>query len=221
MLLRLWHDVQAHHTGNIDNFAQLRQDCHPWSIHRGHNPLGPLIQGTDGNFYGVTQYFGRYGHGTVFKSTQRGVVTTLHNFCPDACFDGPAPTGPLVEATNEDFYGTAIDGTHNAGKVFKISPGGKFGNVYNFCAQANCTDGAFPNGVVQANDGNFYGMTDIGGTSGNCVSLYPGCGTVFRLTPGGKLTTLHNFDGADGKNPGNGLLQLTSGTFVGIAGGGT
>ena len=52
-------------------------------------------------------------------------------------------------------------------------------------------DGATPNaGLVQASDGNFYGTTYAGGTSGNCQG---GCGTVFRITPGGTLTTLHNF----------------------------
>jgi uncharacterized repeat protein (TIGR03803 family) len=44
---------------------------------------------------------------------------------------------------------------------------------------------------VQATDGNFYGMTYYGGASSNCTD---GCGTVFKITPGGTLTTLHSFD---------------------------
>ena len=46
-------------------------------------------------------------------------------------------------------------------------------------------------GLVQASDGNFYGTTLGGGANG-------GYGTVFKITPGGTLTTLHSFDGADG-----------------------
>jgi uncharacterized repeat protein (TIGR03803 family) len=36
----------------------------------------------------------------------------------------------------------------------------------------------------------FYGTTYYGGGSGNCVE---GCGTVFKITPNGTLTTLHAF----------------------------
>ena len=42
-----------------------------------------------------------------------------------------------------------------------------------------------------------------------------GCGTVFKMTPTGTLTTLHRFDGADGGNPMAGLLHGTDGNFYG------
>src|SRR6202011_4240342 len=64
----------------------------------------------------------------------------------------------------------------------------------------NGTDGANPayGPLVQGLDGNFYGTTAIGGTSTICSG---GCGTVFKITAGGKLTTLHSFDGSDGEYP--------------------
>jgi uncharacterized repeat protein (TIGR03803 family) len=80
------------------------------------------------------------------------------------------------------------------------------------------TDGASPYaGLVQATDGNFYGTTYAGGTSGNCQG---GCGTVFRITPAGTLTTLHSFDWYDGASPTGALVQGNDGNFYGTTYGG-
>jgi uncharacterized repeat protein (TIGR03803 family) len=84
------------------------------------------------------------------------------------------------------------------GTVFKITPAGKLTTLYNFCSQTNCTDGYEPlAGLAQARNGNLYGTTISGGANGLG-------GTVFEITPAGKLTTLysfcsraHCFDGAD------------------------
>jgi uncharacterized repeat protein (TIGR03803 family) len=47
--------------------------------------------------------------------------------------------------------------------------------------------------IIQASDGNFYGTTESGGINlGLCASsgdFAPGCGTVFKITPSGKLMT--------------------------------
>ena len=54
-------------------------------------------------------------------------------------------------------------------------------------------DGGSPEAaLVQGVDGNFYGTTDLGGT-GRCIPGGEGCGTVFQITAGGKLTTLYKF----------------------------
>ena len=75
------------------------------------------------------------------------------------------------------------------------------------------TDGNNPQaGLIQATDGNFYGTTFSGGTSNYCDS---GCGTVFKMTPSGSLTTLHSFSGTDGYNVYAGLVQGTDGNFYG------
>jgi len=75
------------------------------------------------------------------------------------------------------------------------------------------TDGSEPYaGLVQATNGNFYGTTVYGGA--NCVPD-GGCGTIFKITPGGALTTLHSFDVTDGENPETGLTQDTNGKFYG------
>jgi uncharacterized repeat protein (TIGR03803 family) len=46
----------------------------------GINPQGGLVQGNDGNFYGVTEYGGTNRLGTVFQVTTNGTLTTLVSF---------------------------------------------------------------------------------------------------------------------------------------------
>jgi uncharacterized repeat protein (TIGR03803 family) len=67
---------------------------------------------------------------------------------------------------------------------------------------------------VQATDGNLYGAAYEGGTGtgGICTS---GCGTVFKTTLSGGLTTLHNFDLTDGADPAAQLVQAEDGTLYG------
>jgi uncharacterized repeat protein (TIGR03803 family) len=77
------------------------------------------------------------------------------------------------------------------------------------------TDGGNPDAVlVQGRDGNLYGTTLQGGT-GTCAG-YTGCGSVFKISPSGKLTTLHTFTGADGAQP-HGVVLATDGNYYGAA----
>jgi len=174
-----------------------------------------LIQGTDGNFYGTTS-FGGLGFGTVFKITPAGTLTTLYSFCSQAgCPDGDSPQARLVQGTDGSFYGSTVYGGSNAtngGTVFKITPFGQLTTLYSFCSQTDCADGSQPlEALIQASDGNFYGVTDGGGGSTSCTY---GCGTVFKITPAGILTTLHAFSSGDGSFP-TGLVQGTDGNLYG------
>jgi uncharacterized repeat protein (TIGR03803 family) len=124
----------------------------------------------------------------------------------------------LVQYTDGDFYGTtAAGGANDKGTLFRITPAGKLTTLYSFCAQTKCTDGASPGQLVLGNDGNFYGFTASGGA--NCQELSnPGCGTVFKMTPTGSLTTLYSFcvrtNCADGWTP-DALVQGADGNFYG------
>jgi uncharacterized repeat protein (TIGR03803 family) len=83
-----------------------------------------------------------------------------------------------------------------------------FGALYSFTGS---TDGAAPSAnLIQASDGNFYGVTN-GGDVGTDY------GTVFRITPNGTETVLHNFStaGGDGVNPNGALVQDSMGNFYG------
>jgi uncharacterized repeat protein (TIGR03803 family) len=191
----------------------------------GSNGAGPhaLVQGTDGNFYGTTQGGGTNNSGTVFQLKPGGALTTLYNFCLQPnCADGANPMAGLVQGADGNFYGTTAYGGVNqncegetCGTVFVISPSGNLGTIYSFCSQRNCADGSAPfAGLVQGTDGDFYGTT-LNGGSNNCME---GCGTIFRISPWGGLTTLYRFPQA--ANPGTPLVQGTDGNFYGTAGGG-
>lgn len=116
----------------------------------------------------------------------------------------------LVQGTDGDFYGTTdVGGAYGYGAIFKICSSGKLVTLYSFCAAGYpCADGYEPEaGLVQDGGGNFYGTTSAGGANGD--------GTVFQITPAGKLTTLHSFDGTDGSYPEAGLVVATNGDIYG------
>lgn len=190
--------------------------CSQTACADGGYPTG-LVQGSDGSFYGTAQpVAGRaITYGTVFKITAAGKLTTLHTFCSlPNCQDGYGPTGPLVQGSDGNFYGTTLSG--GGGVVFKITPTGTLTTLYTFCSKPGCTDGRYPNGgLIQATDGNFYGTTSAGGDQSIANCTYQGCGTIFEITPTGAFSTLHTFVSTDGQNPYAGLLQRTDGTFYG------
>jgi uncharacterized repeat protein (TIGR03803 family) len=199
----------------------------------GAGPWAGLIQATDGNFYGTTGSGGAMGGGTVFKITAKGKLTTLYSFCSKpSCTDGAVPIAGLVQGSDGSFYGTASQGGRQSGNcfngcgtVFRITAQGKFSTMYRFCSQMNCVDGFAPfAGLTQGTDGDFYGATDAGGAFLNCGYGTVGCGTIFKITPSGKLTTLHSFcaqsNCPDGVGPDVGLTQGTDGNIYGTTVGG-
>jgi uncharacterized repeat protein (TIGR03803 family) len=188
----------------------------------GAEPFARVIQAVNGKFYGTTLAGGSTSKsdGTVFKITSSGTPTTLYRFCSQTnCADGSVPSAGLVQAADGNFYGTTPSGgAHLAGTVFKITPGGVLTTLYSFCSVTKCADGSTPRSeLIQATDGNLYGTTNEGGiTNSNCTH---GCGTVFKITIGGALTTLHSFCAqahcADGSHPNAALVQATDGNFYG------
>ena len=144
---------------------------------------------------------------------------------------GRSPVAPLIQGPDGNFYGTTQSGgttlndplcsPFGCGTVFKVTPSGTVTTLYNFCSKNNCADGTEPfAGLVLGTNGNFYGTTFSGGANDNR-------GTVFEITPQGKLTTLHSFcsqtDCPDGAQPLSGLTLGTDGNFYGttIGGGST
>jgi uncharacterized repeat protein (TIGR03803 family) len=184
----------------------------------GYGANAGLVQATNGYLYGTTKTGGAYGYGAVFKITPSGTLTTIYSFCArSGCPDGELPLSGLVQGTNGYLYGTTAAGgaNGNLGTVFKITPSGTLTTVYSFCSQSGCADGDDPvAGLVQATDGNFYGTTDYGG-----AGKYGSGGTVFKITPSGKLTTLYSFCSqsrcTDGEYPYTALVQATNGDFYG------
>jgi uncharacterized repeat protein (TIGR03803 family) len=100
-----------------------------------------------------------------------------------------------------------MGGANERGIIYQITQSGTFKKIYDFCSQPSCADGSFPlPELIQATDGNLYGVTQSGGANN--------FGTIFQLTTSGVLTTLHSFDNADGAIP-NALVQFTDGKLYG------
>jgi uncharacterized repeat protein (TIGR03803 family) len=171
----------------------------------GENPVGGLVQGSDGSFYGTTDYGGTYTNfGTMFRISASGALTSLYSFTGGD--DGSLPYAGLVQGSDGNFYGTT-----DIGIVFKISTNevlARFGAI---------NDGWVNEaGLVQGSDGNFYGTTLYGGTG----SVEFGGGTVFKISASGVYTSLYSFtDGTDGAWPTAGLVQGSDGNFYGTTSG--
>ncbi len=125
----------------------------------------------------------------------------------------------LIQSRDGNFYGTArVGGASDSGTIFRITPTGQLSLIYSFCAAPpNCLNGSIPEApLVLGTDGDLYGTTWWGGAG--CEF----CGTVFKITQQGELTTLHSFctlpNCADGDTPQAGLVQGTDGNFYGTTG---
>jgi uncharacterized repeat protein (TIGR03803 family) len=174
----------------------------------GANPLGTLVRDADGNLFGAAPALDSGGtiKGTVFKLAPDGTLTVLHTFTGGR--DGSLPRGGLLMDNAGNLFGSASAGGDSGnGTVFEITKSGRFKRLYSFTGRL---DGNSPNGgLVQDPDGNIYGTTQSG----------PGrnfLGTVFKLSPAGRLTVLHSFKGLrDGAVPFAGLIRDSTGTLYG------
>jgi len=170
----------------------------------GSEPEAGLVLGTDGNFYGTTVTGGTNNLGTVFRVTPVGALTTLYSFDQT---DGSGPCAPLIQGNSGDFYSTTFDGgTSGYGTIFKITPAGKLTTLYDFTGADNALVCA---SLLQAANGSFYGTTANDGGFGR------GNGTIYELTLAGAFSTVLTFNGSDGANPQDGLVQTADGNFYG------
>jgi uncharacterized repeat protein (TIGR03803 family) len=173
----------------------------------GVEPAASLVEGSDGEFYGTTEYGGS-GSGSIFKVTSSGVLTPLYQVPPPPDDVYAAENGPpsaLALGADGNFYGTTTYGGSNyVGSVFEITPTGDCTTLYSFRFES---DGAYPlNGLIRGRDGIFYGTASQGGPGTN--------GTIFRIAPSGKFSRLSSFNGQNGSEP-NWLIQGREGMFYG------
>jgi len=177
-------------------------------------PLSAVTEGPDGTLYGTTNV----GAGDVFpftgcvyKLAPGGAVTMLHAFTPDDG-DGGGPRGKLVFGADGFLYGTTSGGgVHGEGTIFRIATDGSgyevLDSFYKFLPGPEYT----VSGLLLATDGNFYGVSELGGSAG--------AGTVYRRTPAGDVQMLHSFDPTvDGRTPyWSPLIQARDGGLYGTA----
>jgi len=190
----------------------------------GGNPFAGLVVDKEGNLYGTAAGGGTLtglcglgiGCGIVFKLDTDGNETVLHSF---SGLDGSVPLAGLVMDRDGNLYGTTafggssfVDNRADSGNgtVFKVDSQGNETVLHSFM---NVPDGLEPSaGLIMDKDGNLYGTTTSGGSSGG--------GTVFKVDRYGDETVLYSFTGPDGANPSAGLVMDREGNLYGTTAGG-
>ena len=193
----------------------------------GQNPQTGLVQGLDGSLYGTTDFGGVAGQGTVFSLTAAGGYSVLHSFgdgtvANDASDPTPAQaqfTPTLIAGPDGNCYGmTEFGGFTNRGALFQITPAGVVTILHSFGDGTVSDDGIYPTGnLILGVDGNIYGLTGLGGASGN--------GTLFKVIlnpvaplivspapPGGAFNAPYSFTYQARGIPAP-TISLTSGTL--------
>src|SRR6266566_7823887 len=150
------------------------------------NPLGGLVKGTDGNFYGTTSdnSSANINFGTVFRIAPDGTFTNIYRFSGGD--DGAWPQLGLLLGRDGNFYDTAHHGANGWGTIFRISTSGNFLTL----AALDSLSGLPASLLVAGSDGNFYCV----GTSGSGINL----GSVFNVMPAGSVNVLASFAGTNG-----------------------
>src|SRR5215470_716378 len=179
------------------------------SFTAGGIPKGSLLQTSDGKIYGTSYSGGLFGRGSVFMLMTDGsggwIFSTLHSFND---IDGSLPIAGLIQAKDGNFYGTtSAGGEHGGGgTVFRIDSSGNLTTLHTF--DASNYEGASPAApLIQAQDGDFYGTTTVGGANF--------LGTVFKIDASGTFSTLHSFNYPEGTNPNACLVQGKDGQLYG------
>jgi uncharacterized repeat protein (TIGR03803 family) len=180
-----------------------------WSFKGGTDgavPQAPIVQGTDGNFYGTTSADGTvdYGYSALFKITPTGTLTTARAFIAQSSGLGTSLAsclnGGVVQGSDGNFYGTTYS------SVFKMTPGGTVTTLF-----SNATDDTeipVP-GVVLGNDGNLYATV---------LFTQNGAGEITKIIPGVSTTPLCLFPWTNGVDPAGPLIQGIDGNFYGTTG---
>jgi uncharacterized repeat protein (TIGR03803 family) len=166
----------------------------------GAYPLGLIAQGRDGNLYSTTAQSYKKD-GTIFQLTPAGALTVMHVFQGKYA---SRPEGGLTLGRDGNLYGTTgFGGKPGAGTFFKLTQKGHFIKVMNFPRNEYR-----PSMLTLGNAGNFFGLTQFGGDRDQ--------GTIYKVNRDATLTTLHRFNGQDGKYPYSALVQANDGHLYGV-----
>jgi len=188
--------------------------CRQSNCSDGSEPVTGVVADSAGNLYGTTFSGGANDYGAVFKLASDGTETVLHSFCqPKSCEDGANPSSGVIMDSGGNLYGSTLlggTGSDNCGVVYKIAADGTETILHDFSG----TDGCTPAGLAFDGNGNILGVTSSGGSGAKCPS--EGCGTVFKLAPGGTETVLLNFWKTSlGRMPVDPLTRDPSGNWYG------
>jgi len=162
-------------------------------------PVNNIVQGRDGNMYGMGLYCGTNNTGAVYKISPNGAESIIYSFPSNwsFCFSG------LTLGSDGNLYGTCFSTPGGNGGVFKLTTAGVFTDLHDFTGVSGDTEPIYA--PIQAADGNYYGTT----------GYYPySCGNIYQMTPAGVYKNLHTFSGSD-CGPASSLIQASDGNLYG------
>ncbi|MDB6076282.1 MAG: 3-carboxymuconate cyclase, partial [Akkermansiaceae bacterium] len=159
-----------------------------------------LVQARDGNLYAITLGNGGDKTGVILKRAASGAFTPLVRFTAPGASGAP---GDLIQGVDGFYYGTSPEAASGLGIVFRLTLAGVF------TVRATLPEEHLqPVALVQAGDGNFYGTTRGFDPDWNQ-------GSIFKMTPGGVVSTVVNFNWDNGSFPNN-LRAGTDGNLYGV-----
>ena len=177
--------------------------------------MTPVVGGLpDGGLFGVAYTFSNASY-SLATADLKGNITPFYQF------PGTDNTAFPVYHGDGNYYGTAASGATGiwATYFYRVTPSGAFTQIASLPFVTTALPGS--GRLVQATDGNFYGIQPQGlGCSPSNQH-----GAIFKLTPSGNFSILHDFgpcgsvnsliEGSDGKLYGstqnyNALFSLTT-----------
>ena len=168
-------------------------------------PIGTVLEASNGFLYGTTISGGASNLGGVFKVKKDG--TSYQTVKAFTATDGSSAVGDLIQDTATGLiYGvTQAGGSSNGGTIFSINPaaGDNFQVIYNVPASTY-----FNGGLMVLND-SLYGTSAGGGIGGY--------GILYRIKKDGSTAhvVLKNFNSTDGGGPQGYLAKNTDGFIYG------
>lgn len=187
------------------------------------SPVGGLVQGADGAFYGMAVQAFPAGQPSLFRFRPGVGLQALHLFAADQSEGGWSQAGLLL-ARDGSLIGTTASAGGGCGTVFRATLDGSFQTLHVFTGapQGGSGDGCVPDAPpAEGAPGVFYGSTRYGGYQARACRA-GGCGTVYRLTATGAYGVLHRFRARpnDGLYPSKGgLVVMPDGSLYGAAAG--
>jgi uncharacterized repeat protein (TIGR03803 family) len=156
---------------------------------------------------GATNAVGRFT-----RSAPSQTFTMLYTFAGDLASAQPGCGSLAIDAFGNLYGATQSGGIFSSGPIYRVTPAGEATVLYSFSVLGRQTTCVEPNaGLVLDVAGNIYRTANDGGNSGH--------GCVFKLSPSGQLTILHNFVksptfpiGADGEYPNGGGGRVSAQT---------
>jgi uncharacterized repeat protein (TIGR03803 family) len=194
----------------IDKPGNFFETIHQFTTLTGGSPGGTPMEASDGKLYGVVSTGGAFSLGGIYTINLDGTgYQLLRAFTgtSGATRGGGEACPGLVEGPGGFLYGvTSGGGSNDTGVFFAMS---KNGMTYNVYREWPATGLHRPNKrLLLASDGNFYGSTNSGGAANR--------GGIFRISPSGDYTELHEFDNSpDGYNLGGDLIEGADGYLYG------